>query len=393
MLSVAYKILSSSVIVASAAGCSLGAQPQEGGVESAASQVQQAIVGGSFDPDAKHDAVVMVYNASTNGLCTGSVISRSGEKGVILTARHCVSKLNRSYVTCDDDIAGDDKPSNIYVLSGSDPDAVGGRASLGSAEKIYHPGGTSLCNTDFAVIVLNAIINKVDRPLRVRVNAAAYRPGEQFSSIGYGLTDPGNDGSSGKRFIRKDVTITGIGPKRGVYSKEFLGTSSTCSGDSGGPAVTDNWTLIGVTSRGGDCTANQNVWTRVDSFAALVDRAAKDAQATYLDETGAVRGYGFPAIQVSGPQSLGTIGAMGNDGSDGQVTESSDDTSNDNSSSDDMNMRDDASDSAGCSVANARQSTGSKGSLWMVLLAMAFGARLTTARVNDRKSASSRKQG
>lgn len=244
------------------------------------------IVGGVQDNSTSHEAVVMVYNAQVGAMCTGTLVSQDGEKGVVITARHCVSEVVSEYVTCGKDVADDYQPSDIYILRGSNP-AHSNDGYLAVGEKIFHTEGTSLCNADFAVIVTQEAISGI-MPLRVRTNPDAYSNGEQFTAIGYGLTNPSNDYSSGRRYLREDVTLTALGPHTGgVFSKEFLGTASICSGDSGGPAVSANWAVIGVTSRGATCWGDNNIWTRVDSFKDTLDEAMAYAGSTYVVEDGA----------------------------------------------------------------------------------------------------------
>ncbi len=271
------------------------------------------IVGGVADNDALHDAVVMVYNAAAGALCTGTIISQSGERGVVVTARHCVSEVVSEYVTCKNDVGDDYAPDELYILKGSNP-THSNTAYLGNGEKIFHTPGTSLCNADFAVIVMHENVSGIV-PLRVRTSADAYVVGEKFTAIGYGLTNPNHDYSSGKRYLREDVTVTALGPKIGVvFSKEFQGTASICSGDSGGPAVSADWAIIGVTSRGASCYGNDNIWTRVDSFKDTIDEAMAYAGSTYVVEEGAPP---WPDDIGDAGGSGGAAGAAGAGGSSG----------------------------------------------------------------------------
>ncbi len=268
------------------------------------------IVGGVVDDASSHDAVVMVYNEKAGAMCTGTVISQDGQKGVVITARHCVSQVNSEYVTCNNDVGNDYPATDLYVVSGSDP-MHGSYRVLGTGDKIFHTPGTSLCNGDFAVVVLQETVSGIV-PLRVRTNPDAYKAGEHFTAIGYGLTNPNNNNSSGRRYLRQDVTVTSLGPTIGmVYSNEFLGTASICSGDSGGPAVSANWAIMGVTSRGANCYGNDNIWSRVDGFKDVIDEAMTYANATYVPEDGA------PPWPGDTGGTGGSSGAGGSDSSGG----------------------------------------------------------------------------
>lgn len=268
------------------------------------------IIGGVLDTDTTHDGVVLLYNQG-GGMCTGALISQPGEKGVVLTARHCVSKTNQEYVTCTNDVAGDYSPGGIYVLKGTSPSQS---SVIGSGSKLFHVGGTSLCNADIAVMVMKSSVSGIE-PVKVRVDSSAYYEGEKFTAIGYGLTNPNNYNSAGRRYLRENVSVTDLGPKYyGLYDKEFLGTSSICSGDSGGPAISDGYAVIGVTSRGADCYGNDNIWTRPDGFKDLIDEAVAFAGSSYMDEDGVLHdGSGSGGSGGSG----GTGGAGGSGGSGG----------------------------------------------------------------------------
>lgn len=260
----------------------------------------QPIVGGTIDDDPAHDAVVMIYASEAGAMCTGSVISQPGERGVVLTARHCVSHVVSEYVTCVNDVSDDFSPESIGVAKGVDP-SYSGAAIIGNGEKIFHTPGTSLCNADFAVVVLDSPIVGI-KPLRVRIDPTSYAVGEMFTAIGYGLTNPNAGQSAGTRHLRGSVKVTRLGPWAGVVDdKEFIGTSSICSGDSGGPAVSAAWAVIGVTSRGADCYSDDNLWTRVDGFKATLDEAMAYARSSYVAEDGTVQGKG--EIMDTGSQS------------------------------------------------------------------------------------------
>ncbi|HPB98419.1 MAG TPA: S1 family peptidase, partial [Polyangiaceae bacterium] len=231
-------------------------------------QHTEPIIGGTLDSDSSHDGVVMLYTQD-GALCTGSVISQPGQKGVVLTARHCVSNVVSEYVTCKNDVSGDLYPGSIYVLKGTSPNE---NSIIGRGEKLFHTGGTSLCDNDIAVMVLQDSLSGV-QPLRVRKDKQTFI-GETFTAIGYGLTNPNSQYSAGKRYLRSNVQVTDFGPKYyGLYEKEFLGTVSICQGDSGGPAVSSDYAVMGVTSRGGDCNGNTNIWTRPEKFIDVIDQA------------------------------------------------------------------------------------------------------------------------
>jgi len=134
-------------------------------------------------------------------------------------------------------------------------------------------------------------------PLPVRLEAA-YAKGEKFRAIGYGLTDQNDENSSGVRYYRDDVQMTS------VLSNEFIGTRSICSGDSGGPAISQKGAVIGVTSRGADCNGDDNLWTRVDKFESLIEEAVGYAGGTFRDEDGVTHGGTAPDAGAADAQAV-----------------------------------------------------------------------------------------
>lgn len=271
-------------------------------------QRSEPIIGGVLDSDTSHDGVVLLY-AQSGGMCTGSIISQPGQKGVIITARHCVSNVVSEYVTCQNDVSGDLNPGSIYILKGTSPNE---NNVIGRGEKLFHVGGTSLCNADIAVMVMQGTVSGI-QPLRVRTEKST-AIGEKFMAIGYGLTNPDVQYSAGRRYIRENVSVTDLGPKYyGLYEREFLGTTSICQGDSGGPAISSDYAVMGVTSRGGDCYGNDNIWTRPDGFVELVDEAMVYAGSTYQDEAGNLHD-GTGAGGTGGSGGAGGTGGTGGSG-------------------------------------------------------------------------------
>ena len=242
------------------------------------------IVGGYPDTDPAHDAVV--YLKSTGGGCSGSLISQPGQTGVILTARHCVSHVLSEYVTCDQDFDVDMIPSTIKVFAGHDPDRLIGRGS-----RILHNGGSSLCNNDIALLILDRPVFDIT-PLRVRLDTST-RVGETFRAIGYGRRDDSRYAPFGQRYARDDVEILRLGPPGGTYlgEHEFVGGPSTCPGDSGGPAVSKHFAVVGVASRGSSpCSTSNGVWGEPNGYLLLLERAMFRAGSGFLDENGTLHG-------------------------------------------------------------------------------------------------------
>ncbi len=233
------------------------------------------IVGGVADTSPKNDAIVMLFNEKNSNTCTGTLISRN----VVVTARHCVS-ATQIEVTCGNDIVADYDPGDIDVLRGPNPKVD--PTLVGVGKQLFHDDSKSLCGHDIALILLKTKIYTIE-PVRVRL-ANGPSLGELFRSVGYGVTSPDNASSAGQRYYRDGVKV--LGYASGTNDVDFVGTQSICVGDSGGPAISQQGAVIGVTSRGMDCYDDENVWTRTDRFGWLFDEAAAAGGEPYTAEDG-----------------------------------------------------------------------------------------------------------
>ncbi len=269
-------------------------------------QTFDPIVNGTMDTsNTTNDAVVLIYNNALQAECTGTVIA----KNLVLTARHCVSGT-ASYVSCNNgDVTSNPGANSIYIFKGVSPD-LNSASPIAQGKAIFNDGSSNLCGHDVSIIQTSWDIMNIT-PMKVRVSHAP-SANEKFKAVGYGLTNPNNQSSSGTRYYRNNVTVLGLAQGtscQGVYDGcDFMGTESICSGDSGGPAISSQGAVMGVTSRGADCYADENIWTRTDVYKWLFDKAAAAAGTSYTGEDGTVYGAGG---------SGGTGGTGGSGGSTG----------------------------------------------------------------------------
>lgn len=250
-----------------------------------------AIFGGAPDGEVGGVVALRVGQAAPFEICSAALIAPN----VVLTARHCVSRMVASSVVCTDrgtsangeHVARDQAIEDISVFVGQAPNFATTPAARASS--IVHRGGSSLCNGDIALVVLDRPVWNA-APLRVRLGGSV-RPYERVRAVGYGrsdITDP-----LGRRLRRDDIDVLAVGARLTASStalgdREFEVGRSICQGDSGGPSIdTNTGAVVGVVSRGADCRQDYgHVYTQTSGFEALFARALKLAGSTLTNEEG-----------------------------------------------------------------------------------------------------------
>jgi hypothetical protein len=250
------------------------------------------IYGGAPDLEAQSGVVALrIGLEAPYEICSGALIAPN----VVLTARHCVSRMVAKSVVCTDrgesangaHVAEDQAASGIGLYLGEEPNFRG--APQAFASQLVHTGGTSLCNSDVAFVVLDRPIADAT-PLRVRLDGRV-QPNEKIRAIGYGRSD--NDEVLGRRLRRDDIGVLAVGARLTASStalgdREFEVGRSICQGDSGGPSISVNTgAVVGVVSRGADCRQDfGHVYTQTSGFEHLFGRALEIADATMTLEDG-----------------------------------------------------------------------------------------------------------
>lgn len=249
-------------------------------------QAASAIIGGEPSGEGR-DAVVLIkhYDAIRLGGgaegCTGTMLTPR----LVLTARHCVAETGLE-LACDSTgraIEGGEVRKNfqadkLFVFAGAErPNFLTGLDRAARAAEIIDDGADNLCDHDIALLVLASDLPGA-RVAPVRLASHA-KVGERVTTVGWGVTEETPEPA--QRMERAGVEVLAVGPAEGVGPSELLVGESGCSGDSGGPALSESGAVIGVLSRGGNgsgaahgdpagCTGARNVFVSVFGHADLV---------------------------------------------------------------------------------------------------------------------------
>ncbi len=225
------------------------------------------------------------------GTCSGTLVLRN----MVITARHCVSQTPEP-IDCTKDTFGgaSGSPSNFFVSTAYK--MVPGAAGWHNVKQVLVPQDDKICGNDIAILVLNDLVPEAEAKLAVP--GVQYPMGDTrysitYTAIGYGLTSPTADNSSGTRRWKENIGLACVPndvylgcPGVDLNPKEFAGGDGTCRGDSGSGAFETksfekgtapvSW---GVLSRGSDDATHckGSAYTRLDMWRDFVVEAAAQA--------------------------------------------------------------------------------------------------------------------
>ncbi|HQB46521.1 MAG TPA: S1 family peptidase, partial [Polyangiaceae bacterium] len=220
-------------IIFSAVVCSTMACSTSGGLPEDTQSREQAIYYGSVDTT--HQAVVALSVGP--GMCSGTIVHVSGNTGYVLTAAHCL-------------VSSGTKPlpaNQVKILMGNN--YMSPTAQYNAASLKIHPlyDGTDGSANDFGMIRFtgaSASTPSIPAMTPAQDNLAV---NSKTDLVGYGKTET-NPSNSIRYHIQKPIVW--LNSAWLMYDQK--GTSGgTCSGNSGGPALTTGTERVaGVTSFG-----------------------------------------------------------------------------------------------------------------------------------------------
>lgn len=252
--------------------------------------VRLGVIGGE-PSTAAQDGVLKLQGAVADGVksnCTATLIAPN----LLVTALHCVAYFDElAEFECDGNGALSSPPPGGTLGATIDPQTVevwsGVRiegAPVAHGKEIFGSGSTQICRNDIAAVVLDRELSLPTYP--VRFGSSVHR-GDSVQVVGYSRYLEADAGAD-RHTRRVEVTDVGAVAQDAEQKTGSAGPNSfvvgygLCFGDSGGPAFSEpDGALVGVysTSVGISCesTGVRNVFTQVEPFESLINKAAEAA--------------------------------------------------------------------------------------------------------------------
>lgn len=278
------------LLVLSAAACGGG-----GGERTNASP--QSLQGGVADT-AHSFAVGVLRTGGGLGFCSGFLVAPN----LVVTARHCVSRIASSTIDCASTTFGE-LYAEVEVQITTEP-LIAPEATFVGIQEIMAPGAghDEVCGNDVAILRLEENVQLPAYAVPVldpRLVASSLRDGA-VAAIGYGVDSPEDElgRSIGVRRIKEDVrgSCTNDGENLPACARDAHGNvlftggefmidgAGACNGDSGSGVYDQvlfdrgEWWALGTLSRGSvspdGASCVGSVYSRLDAWPDLFARAA-----------------------------------------------------------------------------------------------------------------------
>lgn len=172
----------------------------------------------------------------------------------------------------------------MFFAGGQSPPAVGFGEDTSSLTRTVATGSCSMfpgwtpddpnLGADVAFCVLAEPVNDVPIvPILMGCETEVLTPGQEITLVGFGNTDQGSFG------IKHEVVTTINGPENSTEVNVGGNGTSSCNGDSGGPAYVQledgSWRVFGITSRGTspDC-AQPSIYGLIPAHTEWIEEAS-----------------------------------------------------------------------------------------------------------------------